>query len=121
VGLDIIGEIFPLSSKQHHYILNSINYFTRWREAVLLKQVNDQEVINFLQHNVISRFGVPNSLVFYNATYFSLLRLYDFAFANGIVLKHSTNYYPQGNGLVESMNKILIHIIKKTIFFEQKK
>ena len=30
-------------------------------------------------------------------------------------LKYSTNYYPQGNGLAESMNKNLIRIIKQTI------
>lgn len=29
-----------------------------------------------------------------------------------ITLGHSTTYYPQGNGLAESSNKILVHIIK---------
>jgi hypothetical protein len=32
----------------------------------------------------------------------------------------SSNYYPQGNGLVESTNKTLIHILKKTIDQNQK-
>jgi transposase InsO family protein len=32
-----------------------------------------------------------------------------------IVLGHSTAYYPQGNGLAESSNKILITIIKKVL------
>jgi hypothetical protein len=31
----------------------------------------------------------------------------------GIQLVHSTSYYPQGNGLVESSNKSLVRIIKK--------
>jgi len=66
----------------------------RWIEVVPLKQVNDQEVINFLKKNIISRFNVPTLLVFDNAMYFSSLGLYDFALENGIVLKHSTNYYP---------------------------
>jgi hypothetical protein len=30
-------------------------------------------------------------------------------------LVHSTNYYPQGNGLAESSNKIMINIIKKLL------
>ena len=34
---------------------------------------------------------------------------------NGIVLKHSTPYYPQGNGLVESTNKSIIQSIKKLL------
>jgi hypothetical protein len=33
----------------------------------------------------------------------------------GIKLVHSTSYYPQGNGLVESSNKSLIRIIKKLL------
>ena len=32
---------------------------------------------------------------------------------NGILLKHSTPYYPQGNGLTESSNKNIIQSIKK--------
>jgi hypothetical protein len=38
-----------------------------------------------------------------------------FALEKGIKLKYSTSYYPQGNGLVESMNKNLIKIIKSTV------
>jgi hypothetical protein len=33
----------------------------------------------------------------------------------GIQVVHSTAYYPQGNGLVESSNKILVRIIKKLL------
>ena len=32
-----------------------------------------------------------------------------------ITLGHSTTYYPQGNGLVESLNKSPINIIKKLL------
>ena len=32
----------------------------------------------------------------------------------------SSNYYPQGNGIVESTNKTLIHILKKIIDQNQK-
>jgi hypothetical protein len=31
------------------------------------------------------------------------------------MLSHSSNYYPQGNGLVESSNKNLMTILKKTV------
>ena len=37
-----------------------------------------------------------------------------FCFKYGIVLSHSSNYYPQGNGLAKSSNKNLMTIIKKT-------
>jgi hypothetical protein len=29
-GLDFIGEVHPLSSKGHHFILVATDYFTKW-------------------------------------------------------------------------------------------
>ena len=39
----------------------------------------------------------------------------DFCHRYQIALSHSTSYYPQGNGLAESSNKILVIIIKKLL------
>jgi hypothetical protein len=88
------------------------DYFTQWIEAVPLVKVNEEVVINFLEQNIITRFRVRNSLVFDNATYFSSLKLYEFALEKVIILKYSANYYPQGNVLAESTNKNIIHILK---------
>jgi len=75
-GLEIISEINTHSSKQQRYILIATDYFTRWIEAILLTKVNDEMVMNFLEKHIIIRFGMPNSLMFDNATYFSSLKLY---------------------------------------------
>ena len=37
-----------------------------------------------------------------------------------ITLAHSTAYYPQGNGLVEYSNKILVNIINKLLEYMKK-
>lgn len=118
--LDVIGEKNLHLSKQHRYIITIIDYFTQWVESIPLKQVNDQEIISFLNKNIISRFEIPNSLVLNNAKYISSLKLYDFVLENEIILKHSANYYPQVNGFAESTNKNLIHISMNTIFYEQR-
>eukprot|EP00253_Pinus_taeda_P013163 PITA_13163 len=114
-GLDTIGEITPNSSKQHKYILTATDYFTKWVEAILLKTKNSEAIIEFIDQFIITRFGVPNALVFYNASYFLSNAMFDFAIKRGFKLKYSANYYPQGNGLAESTNKNLIKIIKRTI------
>ena len=77
--------------------------------------MNEEVVINFLKEHIITRFGIPNSLVFDNATYFSSLKLSEYALEKGIILKYLDNYYPQGNGLVESTNKNIICILKRTL------
>ena len=56
-NLNVVGEIILNSLKLHMYILTTNTYF----------MVNDSELIQSLQLNVIIRFGVPNSLVFYIA------------------------------------------------------
>ena len=38
-----------------------------------------------------------------------------FLFKYGIILSHSSNYYPQGNGLAKSSNKNLMTKIKKIV------
>ena len=94
MGIDIIGEINPNSSLQHKYILTTTDYFTRWVEAIPLRKVNEDVVMDFLQNHIMTRFGVRISLVFDNATYFSSIRLTAFANERGIKLHYSANYYP---------------------------
>jgi hypothetical protein len=54
-------------------------------------------------------------IVLDNVAYFSSTLLTEFALEKGIILRYSTNYYPQGNGVVESTNKNLICILKKIV------
>jgi hypothetical protein len=75
--------------------------------------INENQVISFLDSFIITRFGIPESLVFDNAKYFSSLKLTEYALEKNIKIKYSTNYYPQGNGLAESTNKNMIKILKE--------
>jgi hypothetical protein len=72
-------------------------------------------VISVLTENIITRFEVPDSIVCDNTKYLSSAKLTEFALQYGIKFKFAANYYPQGNGLAESMNKNMINIIEKTI------
>lgn len=72
-GLDIIGEIVPHSSKQHKYILTATDYFTKWVEAVPLKTSNFENIIDFIDKFIITRFGLPSTLMFDNASYFLVM------------------------------------------------
>ena len=68
----------------------------------------------------MTRFGVPMSLDFNNASYFSSIRLTAFANEKGIKMHYFAKYYPQGNGLAESTNKNLIRILKNTVIENQR-
>ena len=71
--------------------------------------------MDFIENNIITRFGVPAKITTDNAKAFSSSEFSSFCFKYDIVLSHSSNYYPRGNGLAESSNKNLITIIKKIV------
>eukprot|EP00253_Pinus_taeda_P012042 PITA_12042 len=114
-GLDFIGEIHPSSFGQHKWILIATDYFTKWIEAIPCKQANDSIIMQFLETNILSRFGCPKKIITDNVVAFKSKRMINFCHKYHITLGHSTTYYLQGNGLAESSNKRLINIIKKVL------
>ena len=60
--MDLIGKIYPASSKGHNFILVATNYFTKWVEVVPLKNVEQKDVIQFIKEQIIHRFGIPQSI-----------------------------------------------------------
>jgi hypothetical protein len=57
--LDFLGHVDPPSSKRHHFVLVSTNYFTKWTEVVPLKNRTHKEVTNFITQHIIHRFDIP--------------------------------------------------------------
>ena len=58
-GMDVVGPISPPLSKKHQFILAITDYFSKWAKAISLKEVKISDVIKFVKHHVIYRFGVP--------------------------------------------------------------
>ena len=56
-GIDIIGKIHPTTSNGHEFILIAINYFTKWVEVALYKVLNSKKAAQFIQTNIICRYG----------------------------------------------------------------
>jgi len=77
--------------------------------------------MNFLEEIIITKFGAPIKITVDNVKDFSSLALEIFFFKYGIVLPHSSNYYPQGNGMAQYRNKNLMNIIKNTMGANKKK
>ena len=78
-----------------------------------LRKATGGAVANFIEENIIMRFGVPHRIISDNGTPFvnnvmrKMLEFYQ--------VKHhrSSPYYPQGNGQAKATNKNLIKIISK--------
>ena len=57
--MDFIGQINSPSSKGHRFVLVATDYFTKWTEAIPLKNMTHWEVIEFITEHIIHRFGIP--------------------------------------------------------------
>lgn len=64
--MDIIGTIKPAMSNGHRSILVAIGYITKLVEAISYKLVTKKVLDEFVQNNIICRFGIPESIIIDN-------------------------------------------------------
>jgi hypothetical protein len=70
--LNFIGQIHHSSSKCHRFVLVATDYFTKWTEVVLLKNMMYKEVIHFILEHIIHRFDIPQTLTMDQGSSFML-------------------------------------------------
>ncbi|KAL3683144.1 hypothetical protein R1sor_001166 [Riccia sorocarpa] len=115
-GIDFIGPINPPSrNTRHKYIIVATDYVTKWAEAASFTRARRSVTVQFLHQNIISRFGVPITIITDNGTHFVNDAVAELAEAYGIEHRRSTPYHPQTNGQVERTNGILVNVLKKTV------
>jgi transposase InsO family protein len=96
-------------------VLVATDYFTKWTEAISLKNMTHKEVIEFITEHIIHRFGIPQTLTTDRGTSFMSKDVREFTELYRIKLINSSQYYAQANGQAESSNRTLINLIKKKI------
>jgi hypothetical protein len=114
-GLDFISEIHLESCKEHQFILVAADYFTKWTEAVPLRNMTPREVMSFVQEHIICRFGVPQTVTTDQGSSFMSHQFQEFMETMKVKLLNYSPYYAQANVQAEASNKVLIKIIKKKI------
>jgi hypothetical protein len=95
--------------------LVATNYFTKWTEAIPLRNMTHREVICFVQEHIKYHFGVPQSLTTDQGPSFMSHQFREFVESMKIKLLNSCPYYTQANGQAEASNKVLVKIINKRI------
>ncbi|XP_008222755.1 PREDICTED: protein NYNRIN-like [Prunus mume] len=90
-------------------------YFTKWVEAKPVKSTTSQEIITFIEEQIIQRFGIPESITTDSGSSFIYGEMLDMAEALKFKLLQSAPYYAQANGHAESSNKVIINIIRKML------
>ena len=113
-GLDIVGP-FPKTAGNKRYLLVSTDYFTKWVEAEPLASIRDADAKKFIWRNIVTRFGVPQTLISDNGLQFNNKAFRRYYCELGITNRYSTSVYPQRNGQAEAVNKVIINGLKKRL------
>ncbi|KAI5349898.1 hypothetical protein L3X38_002789 [Prunus dulcis] len=92
------GYFWPTMMKDCMTIPRATNYFTKWVEAKRVKSTTSQEIIIFIEEQIIQRFGIPESVTTDRGSSFISGEMLDMAEAFKFKLLQSTPYYAQANG-----------------------
>jgi hypothetical protein len=96
-------------------VIVATDYFTKWTEAIPLKNMTYRELIEFITRHIIHRIGILQTLTTDQGTSFISKEVHEFVDSYGIKLLNSSPYYAQANGQAESSNNTLVKLIKKKI------
>ena len=111
-GTYFIGPINSLSSTRHTFFLTVTNYCTCWIEVETFRNCTTKVLTDFLEEHIVTRFRMSFFLVCDNGLVVASIFLTQQALENQVIIKLSSNYYPQGNFVAISTNKNLITVIR---------
>ena len=113
-GLDILGP-FPLAIGNQRFVLVAVDYFTKWAEAEVLANIRDVNVKKFVWKNIVTGFGVSDTLISNNGLQIDSRAFRDFCRGLGIMNRYSSPAYPQSNGQAEAVNKKILNGLKRRL------
>ena len=112
--MDIVGS-FPKATGNNRWFLVGTDYFTKWVEAKPLANIGDVDAKRFVWKNIVTRFGIPHTLISNNGLQFDSKAFRTYCCDLGIANRYSTLAYPQENGQTEAVNKVIVNRLKKKL------
>ena len=105
----------PPSRNGQKYIVVVVDYFTKWVEAIPTFNNTTDTAAHFFFNHVISCFGVPLQLISDHGKHFENEIFVELSSRLGFSHEFASPYYPQSNGQVEVVNKVLKTMLQCTV------
>ena len=103
IAMDILGPL-PETERQNKYILVASDYFTKWRESYLMKNMEAENIAEQLVSNSICCYGVPYYIHTDQGKNFESFLISEICQLFVMTKTRTTPYHPQSDGLVEQFN-----------------
>ena len=114
VATDIMG-LLPESDSGNSYVLVASDYFTRWVEAYAIPNQEALTIAKKLVDEMFCRFSVPEQLHSDQGKQFDSNLIHNICDILQIRKTRTTPYHPQGDGLVERLNRTLLDMLATTV------
>ncbi|KAL5510338.1 hypothetical protein EMCRGX_G005867 [Ephydatia muelleri] len=114
IAMDIMGPL-PETSRGNRYICVVGDYFTKWKEAYPLPDMEALSIAKVLVNEFICRFGVPDSIHTDQGKNFEAKVIQEICHLLGVTKTRTTPYHPQSDGLVERFNRTLLEMLSTTV------
>lgn len=107
VQMDILGPL-PVTTAGNRYLLVVIDCFTKWVEALPLKNIKANTVTDVFVKQVISRHGIPLEIHTDQGKNFESRIFQEMTRLLGIRKTRTTTLYPQSDGQIEHQTILII-------------
>ena len=112
---------FPKAVRNKKYLLVGTDYFTKWVETDSLANIRDVDAKKFVWKNIVTRFGVPHTIISDNGLQFDKENLSCFSLPSHtliIYLKSGTSFF----GTLQHQTKLhkfsLIWVLYKKSYWQ---
>ena len=112
--LEIVGPV-KATQQGNSYIITATDAFTKWAIVKPVKNIKTQEVLRFLNDNVLAVHGAPEVVITDRGSQFTSAEWKDMM--DQCKLKHNLTcaYHPQSNGIDERVNGTIVRILRNYV------
>ena len=107
VCYDIAGPFMPITPRGNKYALILVDHFTKWPEVVALPDIQVPTIARAIYDQWCCRYGPMTSLLSDGCPNVDGHIIRELCLLLGIGKSKSSHLHPQGDGLSESLDKVL--------------
>lgn len=118
-ALDVVGPL-PITTEGNKYVLVFVDHFTKFAEALPLRDQKAETVARAFVERIVLRHGVPQQLLTDQGTNFVSGLMKETCRLLGIKKLTTTAYHPESNGAVERLNKTIKGLLSHLVARDQR-